>query len=150
MINGMAQKGVLLLSHMVGILFFHLPKSRCIYFTTSVPYTCQLFLSQMCKISENLLMTSKILAILPNIQEDIPMNSEHFRRYLKLFSQLLKVLKTLLIDTKEQRNIASFFIYGIFRLTFLLSLDSNASTLIAGKLPRYQAHTFLTSSNMKL
>ena len=64
----------------------------------------------MREISENVFRTSKILAVLPNITEDIPMNSEHFRRYLKLFSQLLKVLKTLLIDTKEQRNIAPFLL----------------------------------------
>lgn len=120
MIGRMA-KGVLLLTHKVGILISHLPKSRCIYFTTLVPYTCQLFLSQMREICENVFRTSKILAILPNITEDIPMNSEHFRRYLKLFSKLLKVLKTLLIDTKEQRNIAPFFIYGMFRFSFLLS-----------------------------
>ena len=107
MIDRMA-KGVLLLTHKVGILIFHLPKSRCIYFTTLVPYTCQLFLSQMREICD-FFRTSKILAILPNITEDIPMISEHFRRYLKLFSKLLKVLKTFLIDTKEQRNIAPFF-----------------------------------------
>jgi len=113
MIDRMA-KGVLLLSHKVGILIFHLPKSRCIYFTTLVPYTCQPFLSQMREISENVFRTSKILAVLPNITEDIPMNSEHFRRYLKLFSQLLKVLKTLLIDTKEQRNMAPFLLMAWF------------------------------------
>lgn len=117
MIDRMAKR-VLLLAHKVGILTFHLPKSRCIYFTTLIYYTCQLFLSQMREISENVFRTS---AILPNIAENIPMNSEHFRRYLKLFSQLLKLLKTLLIDTKEQRNIAPFFIYGMFRFSFLLS-----------------------------
>ena len=57
------------------------------------------------------------------------MTSEHFQRYLKLSSQILKVLKTHVIDTKEQRNITPVFIYGMFRLTCLHSLDSNACEL---------------------
>ena len=99
-------------------------------------YTCQIFLSQMREIfdpiffsSANVQVASEYSRHFRNIVEDIPMTSEHFRRYLKLFSQLSEVLKTLVIDTKEQRNIKPFFIYGIFRLTFLQSLDSNTYEL---------------------
>ena len=87
------------------------------------------FSTRFFSVSENVQVTSEDSRHFPNITDDIPMTSEHFRRYLKLFSQLSEVLKALVIDTKEQRNIKPFFIYGIFRLTFLQSLDSNAYEL---------------------